>query len=149
MCPVLLWPPPSSVCLHCQWQIWSPVLPWKTTMDHRTQSYHKNQIRLTTLKALTHLLVVMFPQVPVPALTRHVKDCERKTAKTRRKCTRYMCILVSNVCTLICSWHWLYILVKDLYLDVLNFSMLKPIVGTMSCAWAWKTTVNISYVHVE
>lgn len=22
------------------------------------------------------------------------------------------------------------------YLDVLNFSMLKPMVGTMSCAWA-------------
>lgn len=38
----------------------------------------------------------MLPQVPVPALSRHVKDCERKTAKKS-----YVCALGSYMCQLI------------------------------------------------
>lgn len=36
----------------------------------------------------------MLPQVPVPALSRHVKDCERKTAQ--KSC--YVSVLVSYTC---------------------------------------------------
>lgn len=54
-----------------------------------TESSHQHEIGSIILNTLTHLLVVMFPQVSVPALTGHVKDSERKTEKKRKHACMY------------------------------------------------------------
>lgn len=79
------------------------------------------------------VLVVMLPQVSVPALPGHIKDCKRQAAETEREVTIVLDCYISHYTCLYMNNKYARLCVK-LYLELLNFSMLKPMVGTISCA---------------
>lgn len=56
--------------------------------------------------ALAHSLVVMFPEVSVSALARHVEHCEGKTTRREEKCIKHK--IMHHICspeTEICNYE--------------------------------------------